>query len=212
MTIAHCVSRHRPLIENSIETWRTTMTEPINGIDVAAFQQFAEMVQQQPETARARFSVHTEWKGQTRSVATVKSFDLLGETYGRNFTIEADEPPELLGNNTAPNPQELLMAALNACMSVGYAAVAATMGVTVRSLNIETTGELDLRGFLGLDADINPGYNEVRYKVSIDADGTDEQIEEIHQAVMRTSPNFANFSRAIRMVPELVVVNGDATR
>ncbi|MGC7358423.1 OsmC family protein, partial [Mycobacteroides abscessus subsp. massiliense] len=68
--------------------------------------------------------------------------------------MEADEPPELLGGNTAPNPQELLMAALNACMSVGYAAVAATMGVTVRSLEIETTGELDLRGFLGLDANV----------------------------------------------------------
>ncbi|QZH62961.1 OsmC family protein [Mycolicibacterium farcinogenes] len=184
----------------------------MNGIDVAGFQQFAEKVQQDPENARARFSVRTEWKGQTRSVATVKSFDLMGETYDRYFTIEADEPPELLGNNTAPNPQELLMAALNACMSVGYAAVAATMGVTVRSLGIETTGELDLRGFLGLDADINPGYDEVHYKVSIDADGTDEQIEEIHQAVMRTSPNFANFSRAIRMVPEVVVVNSDSSR
>ena len=185
------------------------MNEPINGIDVGAFQKFAETVQHDPENAHARFSVRTEWKGQTRTVATVKSFDLLGETYDRNFTIEADEPPELLGNDAAPNPQELLMAALNACMSVGYAAVAATMGVTVRSLEIETTGELDLRGFLGLDTNVNPGYNEIHYKVSIDADGTAEQIEEIHQAVMRTSPNFANFSKAIQMVPELVVLNSD---
>ncbi|RIR97225.1 OsmC family protein [Mycobacteroides abscessus] len=184
----------------------------MNGIDEAAFQQFAAKVQQDPENACAGFTVHTEWKGQTRTISTVKSFELLGETYDRHFTIEADEPPELLGGNTAPNPQELLMAALNACMSVGYAAVAATMGVTVRSLEIETTGELDLRGFLGLDANVNPGYNEIHYKVSIDADGTAEQIEGIHETVIRTSPNFANFSKAIQMIPELVVVNADPTR
>jgi len=79
------------------------------------------------------------------------------------------------------------------------------MGVTVRSLEIDTTGALDLRGFLGLDNGVNPGYDEIQYTVHIDADGTAEQMEKIHQEVMRTSPNFANFARAIRMVPKLVV-------
>ncbi|MDV6244916.1 OsmC family protein [Rhodococcus opacus] len=182
------------------------MNAPINGIDVEAFQQFSDTVEKNPDNVGAKFSVRTEWKGQTRTVATIKSYELLGETHERNFTIEADEPHELLGKNTAPNPQELLMAALNACLSVGYAAVAAKMGVTVRSLEIETTGELDLRGFLGLDENVNPGYDEVHYKVSIDADGTDEQIEEIHQTVMGISPNYANFAKPIRMVPNMVIV------
>ena len=69
----------------------------------------------------------------------------------RNFTIVADEPMELLGTNTAPNPQELLMAAVNACMMVGYVCQAAIRGITLDDCRIETEGELDLRGFLGLD-------------------------------------------------------------
>ncbi|WP_338889176.1 OsmC family protein [Rhodococcus sovatensis] len=177
-----------------------------NGIDVAAFKQFSDAVDKTPDNAGARFFVSTEWKGQTRTVATVKSYDLRGETHERDFTIEADEPNELLGTNTAPNPQELLMAALNACLAVGYSVVAAKMGVTLRSLKIDTSGELDLRGFLGLDQSVNPGYDEVRYTVTVDADGTDEQLEQIHQAVMAISPNYANFAKPIRMIPTLDIV------
>lgn len=177
----------------------------LNGINVAAFQEFADSISKEPTNAEAKFEVSTRWDGQTRSVATVKSYDLRGKTHTRDFTIKADEPTELLGTNSAPNPQELLMAALNACMTVGYVANAAAMGITVRSLEIDTTGTLDLRGFLGLDENVNPGYDEVQYTVHIDADGTPEQMEQIHQAVIKTSPNFANFARNIRMVPKLVV-------
>jgi uncharacterized OsmC-like protein len=98
------------------------------------------------------------------------------------------------------------MAALNACMTVGYVAIAASKGITVNKLEINTTGELDLRGFLGLDETVNPGYDEIEYSVFIDADATPEQLEEIHNAVIQTSPNFANLSLAIRMKPKLVVV------
>lgn len=47
-----------------------------------------------------------------------------------------------MGVDCASNPQELLMAAFNACLSVGYVANAAAMGMTVHSLEVETTGEL----------------------------------------------------------------------
>lgn len=183
------------------------MNNTVNGIDIAAFQQFAEGVNQNPETSKARFNVQTRWAGQTRSISTVKHYELCGEKHERHFEIVADQPTEILGTNTAPNPQELLMAALNSCLSVAYVAIAASKGITVHSLKIDTTGELDLRGFLGLDESINPGYDTVQYTVRIDADGTPEQIEEVHQAVIRTSPNYANFSRPIRMVSELVLTS-----
>lgn len=181
------------------------MKNIVNGIDMTEFQQFAEGVSQDPSISKARFNVETRWAGQTRSVSTIKSYELRCKNYERNFHIAADEPTEILGTNTAPNPQELLMAALNACMTVGYVAIAATKGVTINSLKIDTKGELDLRGFLGLDEAVNPGYDEVQYSVYIDSDGTDAQLEEIHNAVLQTSPNYANFSRAIRMVPKLVI-------
>ena len=97
------------------------------------------------------------------------------------------------------------MAALNACLTVAYVAVAASKGIKVNSLKIETSGELDLRGFLGLDENVNPGYASVQYTAFIDADAQPAEIEEIHQAVLKTSPNYANFSRSIKMEPKLVI-------
>ncbi len=124
-----------------------------------------EEVRDNAEKGTAAFKVKTEWKGQTRTVSTVSAYELNGTEVSRDFEIPADEPTELLGSNTAANPQELLMAALNACMSVGYAANAAAMGIKLDSLEIETEGKLDLRGFLGLDPAIKPGYEVVNYTV-----------------------------------------------
>ena len=90
------------------------MTDKPNGIDVVALQQFAKGVAEDSSKRSAKFNVKTKWAGQTRSVATVSHYSLAGVEYQRNFEISADEPTELLGQNSAPNPQELLMAALNA--------------------------------------------------------------------------------------------------
>ncbi len=183
------------------------MNSKPNGIDVTALQQFAEGVAEAKDAATrsARFNVKTKWEYQTRSVATVSQYSLAGVEYPRHFEIAADEPIELLGQDSAPNPQELLMAALNACMTVGYVANAAAMGITVHSLEIETEGELDLRGFLGLDESVNPGYDQVSYVVRLQTDAPSEKVEELHKIVTKTSPNLANFSKAIRMVPKLEI-------
>ena len=135
----------------------------------------------------------------TRSESTVSGYTLGGERIERSHKIVADEPCELLGADGAPNPQELLMAAVNACMAVGYVAGAALQGITLTKLEIRTKGTLDLRGFLGLDDSVPPGYEVVDYDVSIAGNGTPEQFEEIHQTVMKTSPNYFNLSRPIRL-------------
>jgi uncharacterized OsmC-like protein len=182
-------------------------TEYMNGIDVPALRAFVNGVEDNPDRRMVRFKVTTEWRGQTKSVGTVSGYVLGGKEFSRHFEIHADEPCELLGGNTAPNPQELLIAALNACLSIGYSANAAAVGIELQKLQIESEGELDLRGFLGLDSAIKPGYEEVRFTVRIKSSAPRSKLEELHQSVIRTSPNFSNFATAIRMVPNLVIDN-----
>src|SRR6185369_12875351 len=129
---------------------------------------------------------------------TVEGYTMAGERITRTHKIVADEPCELLGGDSAPNPQELLMAAFNACITVGYVAGASLKGIALDSLEIKTRGELDLRGFLGLSDEVAPGYKSIAYEVRIKGDGTPDQFEEIHQTVLKTSPNYFNISRPIR--------------
>lgn len=177
----------------------------VNDIDLAALGDVVEAIDADAKKALVSFNVTTRWLGQTRSESEVESYTIGGERIARSFRIRADEPEELLGTNSAPNPQELLMSAVNACMMVGYVAGAALKGIELESLIIETKGELDLRGFLGLSDAIPPGYRGIDYDVRIKGNGTAEQFAEIHETVMATSPNYFNMSRPVKMNGTLIV-------
>ncbi|TVQ31660.1 MAG: OsmC family peroxiredoxin [Phycisphaeraceae bacterium] len=182
-----------------------TQNTVVNGVSLDALQKLVESVKADARNGLAGFHARTRWTGGTKSESTTDSWTIGAESKPRGYTIRTDEPPELCGGNTAANPQEVLMSAVNACMMVGYVALAAIEGITLESLEIETTGELDLRGFLGLDPTVNPGYDTLQCTVRIKGDGTPEQFRRIHQLVQATSPNYANITRAIRFYPELVV-------
>ena len=174
---------------------------PVNGINVSDLFALIEGVRRDAAKGRTNWRVTTTWQGQTRSRAQVEAFEIGGERVLRRFAIDIDEPCELGGTNRFANPQEHLLAALNACMMVGYVAQCAVRGITLESLEIETDGEIDLRGFLGIDPTVPPGYENLRFIVRIKGSGTHEEFAEIHKAVMATSPNFYNVSRPVVLKP-----------
>ena len=183
----------------------TVAAHVVNGLSLDDLFALIERVKKTPGSGKTHWRVATTWQGQTRSRSEVEGFGIGEEVVPRRFSIDVDEPCELGGSNRSANPQEYLIAALNACMTVGYVAQCAVRGITLESLSIDTQGEIDLRGFLGLDPAVPPGYDSLRYTVRIKGDGTPEQFAEIHEAVMATSPNFHNISRPVRLKPKLIV-------
>ena len=177
----------------------------VNGINLDDLFALIERVRANPAEGKTHWRVSTSWAGQTRSHAEVAGFEIGGDRVAHCFTIDADEPFELGGSNQFANPQEYLIAALNACMTVGYVAQCAVRGIVLESLSIETEGEIDLRGFLGIDPSVTKGYDQLRYKVRIKGDGTKEQFAEVHRAVMATSPNYYNLSRPVALNASLIV-------
>jgi uncharacterized OsmC-like protein len=184
---------------------KTAESTVVNGINVDDLFALIEGVKREPAKGKTNWHVTTTWQGQTRSRAEIDSYVIGGERVRRRFSIDMDEPRELGGSNSFANPQDHLIAALNACMTVGYVAQCAVRGIVLESLAIETDGEIDLRGFLGIDLAVPPGYENLSYTVRIKGSGTKEQFAEIHRAVMATSPNFYSVSRPVTLKPELVV-------
>jgi len=182
-----------------------TTGNQVNGLDLDALSEVVSQIQRDPRRGIVGFRVRSDWRGQTKSRTTVDSYTIGGQEVHRHFEVDVDEPHELLGQNTAPNPQEMLMTALNACIMVGYVAGASVKGIALEKVEIETAGELDLRGFLGIDAGVRPGYEAIRYTVRLKGNGTPEQFREIHETVMKTSPNYFNVSRPVRIDATLEV-------
>jgi len=141
---------------------QTTMTSMVNGIDTQALRAAMDEMAADAAKAQTRWRVTTRWMGGTRCDTHVKECTIGGQRVAKDFTIRIDEPKELCGTNQFANPQEYLMAAMNACMTVGYALACAMEGIELEDLRIETEGDIDLRGVLGLDPGVKPGYDELR--------------------------------------------------
>jgi uncharacterized OsmC-like protein len=179
--------------------------QTLNGINTDALRAFIDAVSDDPKNGSCAFRVVTKWQGGTRTCTRVDNWSLQGETLPRGYVIHTDEPNQLCGADSAPNPQEVLMAGLNACMTVGYTALCALMGIELESLEIECSGDLDLRGFLGIDPDVRAGYDTIRSTVRIKGSGTPEQFRRVHEQVLKTSPNFFNITRPVRIDADLIV-------
>src|SRR5262245_58682165 len=152
-----------------------TMTSSIrNGIDVAALQGAIEAIRANPAAGLTQWAVNSRWAGGTRSDHVVEGCRIGGQEVDRRFTLRVDEPLQMCGTNQHANPYETFLSALNASMIVGYAAVAALMGVKLTTLEIRTSGDIDLRGALGIDPNVTPAYESLQQTVTIAGDGTPE--------------------------------------
>ena len=178
--------------------------EKLNGIDTEVLKQVMGQVSKDPSVGKVKFQVTTTWKGTTKSETVVRGYEIGGQKVSRIHTFVTDEPKELLGEDTSANPQEYLMGAMNACILNTYVIAAAMKGIKMEKVEMETEGELDLRGFLGIDKNVIAGYKELKYKVRLKGNGTQEQYEEVHKAVVATSPNYYNISHAIKLNTELI--------
>lgn len=105
----------------------------------------------------------------------------------RGFTVPIDEPRELGGNDTAPNPVELLLAALGGCQEIVYRAFAAVLGIEITNIEVHAKGYLDLHGFLGL-AEVPAGFSNISFTTRIVSPAPPETIRELAALVERHCP------------------------
>lgn len=162
-----------------------------NGVNVEQLVQTVGLIKDDPTLAVFRFRAANTWLGGGHSRTSIQGFWGAGaEDTSREepYQLDGDEPPVLLGANHGPNAVEAILHALASCLAVGVAYNAAAQGITIRSLDFDLQGELDLHGFLGLSDDVRPGYSNVRVTYRIDCDAPDDKVDELCAHVQRTSP------------------------
>lgn len=102
-----------------------------------------------------------------------------------------DEPPALLGDDTAPNPTEALLAALGSCVAVGVQANAVARGWAIRSIAVDLEGDINITSVWGT-GDTRPkpvGLTDVRISVHLDAEGvSDAEKAELIAHAAKWSP------------------------
>ena len=158
------------------------VTSIVNGVDLDRLSATIDHVSAEPALARFQFRAGNHWVDGGYSRTTIKDFYGAGHadtTRTEAFTVDTDEPPVLLGENRAPNTVEYVLHALAACLSGTIVYHAAARGIALDGLETTIHGDLDVQGFLGLDSNVRPGYEQIRVALKISGDFDDDQLAEL---------------------------------
>ena len=161
----------------------------LNGLNVGKLRGMRDTIDEDGKKGMSRWGVVTEWRGALSNETTSSTFELGGKKTSKDIKLVVDEPRDFGGANSGANPVDYLLTGLNACLMAGYTVTASLMGIELESLEIASSGEIDLRHWLEIDArDVRAGMYDIVYTVYIKGDGTQSQFEELHEKVRRTSP------------------------
>lgn len=155
---------------------------------------WAESLRETPAPGALKFAVAGEAAGSVGSVYRA----------GRHRLV-VDEPAALAGDDLAANPVEYALTALLSCQVVTYRVWAAKLGITVDTIEVRSEGDLDARGFLGIDDSVRPGFSGVRVEVKVSGPETEERYRELQAAVEAHCPVQDLFANATPVVTSLVV-------
>ena len=124
------------------------------------------------------------------------------------WKLAADMPVKAGGDDTAPTPGMLGRGALASRLAIGIRTWAARLDIAIDALEVEVQADFDVRGELGVGDNIPPGYQEVRYQISIDSPAPPQVIADLLARAERHSPYLDVFSRA-RSLERVVRLNGE---
>ena len=105
-----------------------------------------------------------------------------------HHTFKVDEPEVLGGTDLAANPVQLVLASLGACQAITYRVWAAKLGIELEGVEARVEGDIDLRGFFGIDQAIRPGFTRIRLFVTIRGPESPERYQELVDAVNEHCP------------------------
>lgn len=169
------------------------LASTVNGVDTEQLKATIDAVKADRSCADFQFRASNDWLGGAHNRSSVGPFRSAGAedtTRRRTFTFDADEPLPLLGYDEGANPTEALLHALAACLTTSLVYHAAAQGITVHRVVSDLEGDLDLRGFLGMDENVRNGYEQIRVTMKVDCDGGEEEAQRLAETAQRRSPVF----------------------
>ena len=179
-------------------------TRRLNGVDLDTLMGTVNAVQADPALGISKFRASNTWLSANHNRSTVTGFYAAKQeiAHAQTFTMDADEPAILAGGDQGANPVEHLLHALASCLTTSIVAHAAVRGIEIEELESELEGDIDLNGFLGLDAEMPKGFTEIRARFRVKADPKD--MDNIKR-LATFSPVFNTITESARVDVDVVM-------
>jgi uncharacterized OsmC-like protein len=170
-------------------TGSTTALE-LNGVPVAKLRGTIAKLTAEPELAAFAFTAKNTWIEGTGTRSTMDEWYGVGtdHPHAEAFTAEADHPT--LGHGHGPTPHEYVLHALAACIAAGVATTAANRGIELTKIDTVARGDMDVRGILGIDADVRNGFSSITVDVDIEGNASRSDLDALITASAKRSAVF----------------------
>ena len=169
----------------------TAVTSTIrNGVDTEKMFATLDLLKEQPDLGSFQFRATNRWIDGAHNRSTIRDFHAAGgedTTRSEAFEIDAGEPAILLGTDTGANPAEHLLHALAACLTTTIVYVAAARKVELTSVESTLSGEMDVRGALGVDAGPRNGFERIAVSFRVTGNAPEEKLREIVERAQKRS-------------------------
>ena len=186
---------------------KTQQTTQLNGLDTAQMLETIGAIKEEPTLARFEFRNRNQWIQGGENRSTIQGFYGAGredDSRSAPFVFTNGEPPVLLGNHEGANPVEFLLHALAGCVTTTTVLHATARGIKIHRISTRLVGDMDLQGLLGLDDSVPVGYRQIRIEMDIDADASDEELDDLLQFAEAHSPVCNTVCRPVPVVLERV--------
>ncbi len=150
-------------------------------------------VEADADAGKVQYRAQTRWEEDVRCTARVRDFE----------PMVIDEPAAFGGGDSAMSPADVVLVALGTCQEIMYAALASTMDIQLDECKVEVTADLDLKGLMGLDADVPPGLLAMDYKVHLKSPASDEALKELVDVVERQCPLLDTITREVKVTGQV---------
>lgn len=126
------------------------------------------------------------------AITTMKLGASMGNSFkteikcSQNFTI--DQPKSMGGQGLGPNPLEIFLSSLPACICAIGRIIATQKRIKLRGIEVDLEGDIDKDFLLGKTNEGRAGFTEMRTWVNIDADLSHEEKESFLEEIVNRCP------------------------
>jgi uncharacterized OsmC-like protein len=175
-------------------------TETLNGMDLKQLHETVDAIKSDPEIAHFEFRNANQWVQGGENRSTIQEFYGAKEwdtSRAEPYVFTNGEPPVLLGGNEGGNPVEFLLHALAGCVTTTTVLHAAARGIRIDSISTRLSGKIDLQGLLDLDPSVSPGYESIQIDMDIQADCSEDEIDDLLAFAEGHSPVCSTLCRPV---------------
>jgi uncharacterized OsmC-like protein len=128
---------------------------------------------------------------------------------GGRVVLRADQPAAEGegGADGGPAPWLLVASGLAADLAMGYRLWGARLGVALEGIDVDVVCEWDVRGQMGLSAEVAVGWDRVLFDVTLTSAAADADVRRVVETANRLSPMLASLSPAISRLHRLTLVH-----